>query len=936
VERKPLNPAAVQEPGERVAELLERLEQDASLGPTLAALVAEWDVRAEVGTASAVELGALLQAGVELGDRGIEALDGHGGFAAAKRAAAVLGDIESGAWVHWREACALRRSGAFARCRTLLDQALVEFGASESGRPWLQIERAELLRALGDWSAALSDLDAARAALSAEPCLVFEPEHARAMLHGAYGQLYIELGLPDRARGWLALEERAAKQSGDTNAWLAAQLHAANLELLTDDFAGLAERVERTLASGLPEAALRGVRGQLLLRLGLARSEESRLWPEVLPRAREAFEQALALPQLASDERERAELFLAELELREGRLAPARARIERVARASSAAQAGARDGAQDGVQDGPHARTTALLDDTLLGAILRARLALQSGATVAELAAVEADLCATTRRCLAAWEAAPRRDGGLGLLRTTRRRALWIELVRVELALHEAAGPRRALDWLAAAQQQATLLQRLESSRADGDSSVASEAAPAVVASAAAEFGEAPEAPLVGCAAPPEFDTRWIAEGCGALQFLPGPERSYVFLVDATSVDIVELPARVALERLRRAVADPLLRGAEPDSASVGALAAALFPARVAAFVAGHSSVLCSGLEALGYVPVELLPGPSGAPLGLERPLYHAPSLALARTLGARAALGAQAHDRFAAAGVDVLVCIASDPGDAARARFPELALLPAAERHADEVRARFAPARVAVLVGAAATRQRLEIELAQHPRALFVWAHGVRDGTRELQLGVALAPQDGAPAYWWSHELEQQPLPPLVVFATCGAARGPDRPGDEGIAHLGGAALSAGARCVLLPVASIGYRATQVVLAEFEQQLTRGLAPLEALHAARRAASAQGLAGHEWAALQLYGSAGEPLFDAAQGVATQRATAASSQSTPASPGATVGLAGKEREEGGQENATSAIPTRIALVVVGLIALALAWKALQRRSSVPH
>ena len=96
-----------------------------------------------------------------------------------------------------------------------------------------------------------------------------------------------------------------------------------------------------------------------------------------------------------------------------------------------------------------------------------------------------------------------------------------------------------------------------------------------------------------------------------------------------------------------------------------------------------------------------------------------------------------------------------------------------------------------------------------------------------------------------------------------CGAARGPLRIGDDGMNHLGGTFLRAGADVVLLSGADIDQLSTERLLDAFYARMAiEGLSPARALLAARRELAADPLSADPFdhALLQLNGLGFRPL----------------------------------------------------------------------------
>jgi CHAT domain-containing protein len=126
----------------------------------------------------------------------------------------------------------------------------------------------------------------------------------------------------------------------------------------------------------------------------------------------------------------------------------------------------------------------------------------------------------------------------------------------------------------------------------------------------------------------------------------------------------------------------------------------------------------------------------------------------------------------------------------------------------------------------------------------LHFLVHGAVDHERELPGALALAP-DGASddGLLWCEELFALELrsPPLVLLSSCGSARGQRRMGDDGLAQLGGAVLSKGARCTVEARADIALRSTLQLMETFSGAVAEGASPARAMLTARRALVADG-----------------------------------------------------------------------------------------------
>jgi len=169
----------------------------------------------------------------------------------------------------------------------------------------------------------------------------------------------------------------------------------------------------------------------------------------------------------------------------------------------------------------------------------------------------------------------------------------------------------------------------------------------------------------------------------------------------------------------------------------------------------------------------------------------------------------------------------------------------------------------IRVFSGTHATRACLAQSELADARILQLFVHGAVDLSRERPAGLVLAPAPGDSGTLWCEDLERLHLPPLVVLAACGAARGPLRRGEDGLTNLGGAALYAGARCVILARGDLELQATLQMLETFHARLRAGDGPAEALRSARRKLSADARWSHPFyhSLLQVVGLGQEPVF---------------------------------------------------------------------------
>jgi hypothetical protein len=329
--------------------------------------------------------------------------------------------------------------------------------------------------------------------------------------------------------------------------------------------------------------------------------------------------------------------------------------------------------------------------------------------------------------------------------------------------------------------------------------------------------------------------------GQGILVYVPGHEASVLAAIDASSLEVLVLPVgAMGLDRRRQ----ELLRAIEaaragPDAsgleARAAAVAAVLLPPALAGKLAGWRGVAVVGLDSLGYLPFELLPGPAGARLGISHAVSYLPSLPVGVWL--------QQHRppaRVAAAGTARVRIVACPDADAPPGLADRPQPLPFGREETAVLAAATADAEVQVVRGADATADAW-LEAACDAAFVQLLGHGVRDEARSDPQGLLLG--DGT--VLWSAELERRRSPVNVLIAACRAARGRLRRGDDGRHQLTGALLLAGARSVVAPVLDVGYQASVHFSADVHTGLFReGLPIAEALRRARCAASDRGGAG--------------------------------------------------------------------------------------------
>ncbi len=670
-----------------------------------------------------------------------------------------LGDHELRANVARQLATCLRDSGRRGEARAILDETLEACTRARGMRPFLLLSLADLALHEGDLA------EAGRALDEAEDGLLdgdggFAPHRtARCTLHGLRGWLELYRGLPDRAAPHLTRERELARELGDPRLVAAALVRFADLCLATRRFRTLETQIESALRSGTLEG-LPDTRSLLLLQLGKAASTRARREPEsgseLRAKARDAFERALASP--LHDIAVEARVWLAELALGEGRPEEAAHWL-----------------AEPAGSDEP--------ETLALAAALRAELAVARGDSEERLRGAFAELQSAVERFRETWRASPRRRGGSAFLHYTGRRRMLNELFR--LSMHLDPGERgvlRAFDELMAVQALGT------TARESG-------------------YRYAGLAELRRALAEPDG---------GYLAYVPGPERSYVFTLDADLVLCTEIASSFDLRVARE---DAAARGVT----ALGPLADLLLPQSVRERMSGWTSCTIVGIDLLGYVPFENLPVGSET-LGERWSVSYLPSFPVGELLASR-----PVGSRW-----DVVLVAAPPIAPSVAERLPRMGSFDLDPAEARALLDAYPDDRKRFHTGEGATRENLA--RASDAAVLQLVTHGVYAAERERPAGFVLAPSEETDGVLWCEDVEEMAVPPLVVLAVCGTGRGPRRRGEDGVADLGGAFLRAGARTVILSAGRVEYEPTLALFGLLHAELAKGARPAAALRDARSA----------------------------------------------------------------------------------------------------
>jgi len=313
------------------------------------------------------------------------------------------------------------------------------------------------------------------------------------------------------------------------------------------------------------------------------------------------------------------------------------------------------------------------------------------------------------------------------------------------------------------------------------------------------------------------------------LAYFAGERTLWRWLLTADGISLAAAGDAREIDHLVRAQHSRLARGLEPEASALARLTAALLPA---AIPDGELRIAPDG--SLFYLPFELLDEPAGAAsLLLERrAVSYLPSLSL---LAGRQSPRPPPALRFVGLANPRLPTLTPQAAGAASLlaeRFG-LAALPAAERETELAAERLGGSSV-VERGAGASETRLRELAGRGTAVLHLAAHTVVD--EELLAGVALflAADPANDGFLTAAELAGLSLQvDLAVLSGCRTALGA-RGDGRALASLSGALLGAGARGVVASLWEVGDRSTAALMEQFYFQLSRGLAPAEALRRAK------------------------------------------------------------------------------------------------------
>lgn len=637
--------------------------------------------------------------------------------------------------------------------------------------------RANLEHRRGRQGEALRLADAAIAAASRSAA---PPHEELAQYHGSRAEFRFDLGLFDVADADLDAAERHARAAGTPDARFDVLTIRLNQYLGLGRFDRVVELTAERAEFGAERAHELAVYRATALRF--LRRER----PDAHAEARELLDAAIGSGTLEPSLRVTALHKRLALALDEGDLESAEAdRIQLEAERPLSA-AGFASASYDLVDyDLVDYDTVALGTRTLLARGRTEELAARRPLHAAAFAAL-----------LARWDAAERREAGLGRLHLDRWNRLVGEYLRLVLACEPGeAGARAALDALLEVQARASLARALGSASVD-----------------AAQLRAA------------------LGEGAGVLIFQALDHASLVVAVDRDGIACVETVGSRMLSLAAKELLRLLDAGRDVDerfAAECTRVGAMVLPPAIAERVRGWRELSVVGDELLQGLPIEVLELPRAK--GDARPATLGERLAIdhVSSLGAWLSLAKRAIPRGGGAFWATLEPAAGLVADGAR-RVPQRlleALPPSTGELADSI----------VLDRSAGVAALLAADLRSRAW-LHLVAHGAWVDDREIAAVLALHPdethRDGL--FGAEHVAALRYVPPLVFLSACGVGSSHPRRGDGWDATLAGAFLRRGARAVVLRSGDLEFEPQVALIGAFHRAFAAGASPAEAMRRAR------------------------------------------------------------------------------------------------------
>lgn len=723
----------------------------------------------------------------------------------------------------WEYARHLREAHRLDHAMRVLDEAA---GLDVSFMmPWIHLRRASIERMRGNFSGCERWLE-----LSNEKSGDVEQDYSTefvAFLSWEFSLYYLDIGVPERAAWWFEKGKAASRDTSDPEVANQRFLHETTLLITLEQFYSAIQ----TAKKGLSYEGISPVTAdQLRIRWALAREEQDRKERQCRLHALEA-PAPLFFAKEKSDEtegNENSELSCPREELKgvleAGRVPESEAHLAALLLARLALDEGKAKEADHWLSFADRSRVVDQGPAPVAGAFARsafhsamkARMLIETGAPIDCMKEALSDLHMEHVALLEQLSTMPIRKGGVGFLYYDDRRLTTAELIRMRLLVEEREpGALHAFNDLLAAQSLGSLARTMGVESTDLS----------------------------------EIRKMLLKNGNGILAYLPAPDRSYVFMIDADSIHAVELAPEQVLLQLRanlvRLIRQSQAAKTDPAIVEKAAenLSKRLLPDEVQDELETWEGVTVVGLDLLGWTPFECLPLNSGERVGMKMAVDWLPSLALGVHLAKQNGLDARNRAE------KVLMLASPEVREVALPQPVPTDSIGVSRKQAARLKKAANVCPLEFLKGKHATEDRIVHGDLDDVHMLILLAHGIalkpvmEEGVEQSMTSTALerpaalllVPTEQCDGILEPDEVEKIASPPLVVLSACRAAAGPIRYGDDGLNHLGGAFFQAGARTLLLTRARLEFESTVALTTRFiENVLKHDMTPAEALREAR------------------------------------------------------------------------------------------------------
>jgi CHAT domain-containing protein/tetratricopeptide (TPR) repeat protein len=330
---------------------------------------------------------------------------------------------------------------------------------------------------------------------------------------------------------------------------------------------------------------------------------------------------------------------------------------------------------------------------------------------------------------------------------------------------------------------------------------------------------------------------RAIGRDRAVLYYFLAKDAAYLFVLEDTRIELVELGARQRIEALVAKVRQAASHRSDTLAIALRELSAAILPAKALPTTTDWILVLDGSLHAIPFGALHV--GNPGAPI---EPAIARHSIVIVPSLGAyfmsKPARPASDSTDLAILADPVFNSPDQDPANLIPGWTKQLRRLPWTAREAEQLRALLPPDRALVYTGSAATRDNLRSPRVRNARVLHIASHGHFDSANPDNVGLALATTRRGSTidsgfvtltelfmYRFNNE--------LVVISGCDTAMGAAR-GGEGMMSLTRGFLAQGASHVVSTLWEVEDRAAAEFMALFYEQLVKRGSAREALRAAQ------------------------------------------------------------------------------------------------------